>query len=303
VGTVSVDQTATKAIPPRWQADWALAGVAFVWGVTFVLVKSALADISTIYFLTLRFGLAALCMSLLFAPGLKRAGRARVISGLKGGAIAGVFLWGGYMLQTFGLKYTSAGKSGFLTGLYIVLVPLLSAALYRRAPQLSEMIGILVATVGLVLLTIPTIELTINKGDLLTIGCAIAFALHLLVLGYYSKRENFEAVALGQITCAAVLSGLALALEKPQSVWSSRVVAALLVTSLLATALAFALQTWAQQYTTATRTALIFALEPVFALIAAIGLGGESITMAGLLGAALILTGILLVELKPAARR
>ena len=291
-----------KVPPPRWRADTALACVALVWGCTFVVVKSALADISTVYFLALRFGAAAVFMLLLFAPSFRRGGWRAVLSGLRGGALAGIFLWLGYMLQTYGLKYTTAGKSGFITGLYIILVPILGAAVYRRIPQIPEILGILIATGGLVLLTLPKLDPRMNIGDMLTIGCAVAFAFHLLVLGYYSQREQFEAVAFGQILSAALLSGLALLVEPPHAVWSGNVVFALVLTSLFATALAFALQTWGQKYTTATRTALIFALEPVFALVTAIAVGGESLTASGLLGAVLILGGILLVELKPFVR-
>jgi drug/metabolite transporter (DMT)-like permease len=276
--------------------------VALVWGCTFIVVKSALSEISTVYFLALRFAIASFCMAVLFIPSFRRAGRRTVLRGLRGGALAGICLWSGYMLQTYGLKYTSAGKSGFITGLYIVLVPILGAMIYRRIPQLSEIAGILAATAGLVLLTIPNLEVRMNIGDLLTLACAVAFAFHLLVLGYYSQREQFEAVALGQILCAAVLSGLALWGEPPRAIWSGNVVFALVLTSVFATALAFALQTWGQKYTSATRTALIFALEPVFALATAIWVGGESVTVSGLIGAALILGGILLVELKPFVR-
>ena len=113
------------------------------------------------------------------------------------------------MLQTFGLKYTSAGNSGFLTGLYIVLVPLISASLYRRWPQTRELAGIAIATAGMVVMTLPGIDrhLHINRGDLLTIGCAVAFAFQLLLLGFYSQRELFQAVALGQIACAVCSQG------------------------------------------------------------------------------------------------
>ncbi len=213
-----------------------------------------------------------------------------------------MFLWLGYVLQTFGLKYTTAGNSGFLTGLYIVLVPLISACVYKRWPQVPELVGIAIATAGMVLLTLPSLDrnLHMNRGDLLTVGCAVAFAFHLLVLGYYSQRERFEAVALGQIACAAVLSALTLEIEPPRAVWSGAVIFAVVLTSLFATALAFALQTWGQQYTTPTRTALIFALEPVFALVTAVLAGGEALTLAAVCGGGLILAGIMTVELKPA---
>jgi drug/metabolite transporter (DMT)-like permease len=289
--------------PARWRADAALALVALVWGLTFVIVKSALAEISTVYFLALRFSIASICMALLFARPFRTAGFRAVARGFRGGAVAGLFLWTGYILQTFGLKYTEAGKSGFITGLYIVLVPVFTATFYRKWPQASELLGIAIATGGLVLLTIPSASLNVNFGDILTLLCAVAFAFHLLVLGYYSQRERFEAVALGQIACAAGLSILALIFEPPKAVWSGNVLFALAITSIFATALAFALQTWGQQYTTATRTALIFALEPVFALLTAILFGGERLTFGSGVGAVLILAGILLVELKPLRRR
>ncbi|MGI8960389.1 MAG: DMT family transporter [Bryobacteraceae bacterium] len=298
--------TATKAVPPktaaRWKADLALAIVALIWGVTFVTVKRALNEISTMYFLAVRFGFASLFMLLIFGPRFRGVGSAGVWRGLRGGATAGVFLWLGYVLQTVGLKYTTAGNSGFLTGLYIVLVPLISACMYRRWPQIPELVGIAIATMGMALLTIPSLDrnLHMNLGDLLTVGCAVAFAFQLLVLGYYSQRERFEAVALGQILCAAVLSTVSLLIDPPQAIWSDSVIFAVVLTSLFATALAFALQTWAQQYTTATRTALIFALEPVFALITAVVAGGERLTLAAVCGGGLILAGIVAVEMKPA---
>jgi drug/metabolite transporter (DMT)-like permease len=300
-----VSATATKAVtklPARWRADLSLAIVALIWGVTFVSVKRALNEISTMYFLAIRFGLASFFMLLIFGPRFRGSGSAAVWRGLRGGAAAGAFLWLGYVLQTFGLKYTTAGNSGFLTGLYIVLVPLISACVYRRWPQIPELIGIAVASAGMALLTIPSLDrnLHMNRGDLLTVACAVAFAFQLLVLGYYSQRERFEAVALGQIVCAAALSTVSLAIEPPTAVWSNSVIFALVLTSLFATALAFALQTWAQQYTTPTRTALIFALEPVFALMTAVLAGGERLTLAAIFGGGLILAGIVTVELKPA---
>jgi len=295
-------------VPDRahWKAEGALAMVALVWGATFVVVKQALPHISTVYFLSVRFWLASLCMLALFVRPFHRAGAARVVAGLRGGVIAGVFLWLGYTLQTFGLKYTTAGKSGFLTGLYIALVPLLAAARYRRWPQTSELIGVGLAVVGMAFLTLPSISpggFRLNRGDTLTILCAVAFAIHLLLLGHFAQRAMVEAVALGQIACAAALSTLLLAAEPPRADWSFSVLFAIGLTSVFATALAFTVQTWGQRHTTATRTALIFALEPVFALAAAAMWGREALTWNALAGGALILGGILFVELKPTVVR
>lgn len=290
-----------KTAPARWKADLALAGVALLWGTTFVVVKQALAEISTLYFLALRFSLASVCLLPTLVPAFRQE-PSRIWRGLRGGAIAGAFLWLGYVLQTFGLKYTSAGNSGFLTGLYIVLVPIISAVLYRRWPQISELTGIAIAGIGIVLLTFPSLDqnLHLNRGDLLTIGCAVAYAFHLLVLGYFSRRERFEAVTIGQIACVALLSFAFLPLDPPGAHWSSSLVFAIILTGFFATALTFIGQTWAQQYTTPTRTALIFALEPVFALATAVFIGGERTTVSALTGGALILAGILIVELKKA---
>jgi drug/metabolite transporter (DMT)-like permease len=290
----------TAVTPARWRADGALALVALVWGATFVVVKQAITQISTVYFLSLRFGLASVCMAILFVPAFRRMGARPFLAGLRSGAAAGCFLWLGYMLQTFGLKYTSVGNSGFLTGLYIVLVPLLSALFYRRWPAAREAIGLALAVSGMVLMTMPGAGAAfhINLGDSLTLACAVAYAFHLLMLGSASKRHPFEAVALGQIACAALLSAVSLSVEPPSAKWSPGVVTAIIVTGVFATALAFALQTWGQKYTTATRTAVIFALEPVFALATAV-LFGEPLRLSAVAGGALILAGILAVELKP----
>src|SRR6185437_925179 len=313
VSAITAEPIPAQDAPPRWQADLALAFVALLWGGTFVVVKSVLSDISTIYFLAIRFWVASLCMALLFIKPFRAAGAKAVWSGLRGGAVAGLFLWSGYILQTYGLKYTSAGKSGFITGLYIVLVPLIGASVYRKWPHISEIIGILIATAGMGLMLAPgesgfafnmrQFRLDqFNFGDLLTIACAVAFAGQLVVLGYYARRERFEAVALGQILCAAVLSTVALSAEPPRVSWSPGVVFALALTGIFATAIAVAIQTWGQQYTSATRTALIFALEPVFALVTAVTFGGEWLTAGAVVGGLLILAGILLVVLKPVGR-
>ncbi len=290
-------------MPARWQADLTLAFVAFIWGTTFVLVKSALPDISTVCFLALRFSIGTVCMLPLFLRGIRSTGQPWW-RGLASGAGAGVFLWLGFILQTFGLRFTSASHSGFLTSLYIVCVPIVSAILYRNWPRRLEVIGVALAGAGIVWLTKPpgSEPFHLNGGDLLTIGCAVAFAFHMVVLGHFAQRARVEAVAIGQIACAAVLSALSLPFEPPHVSWTREVIWGLLITGVLATAAAFALQTWVQKYTSATRAALIFSLEPVFSLLTATVVGGEPLTLGTLGGGALILTGILCVELRPGGR-
>lgn len=289
----------------RWRADLALAVTAFIWGTTFVVVKKAVANMSVMYFLALRFGFASVCTALLFSPAFRRAAATRdsrrsFWRGLGYGGLTGVLLWAGYAFQTAGLKYTTAGNSGFLTGFYIVLVPLISAAIYRRWPRRIELAGVLVASVGMIVLTLPSVSSSfqMNRGDVLTIFCAVAYSFHLLTLGHFSKRESFETLALGQLCATALLSGFALLIEAPRAHWSWSLVGAILGTGFFATTLTFALQTWGQRYTTPTRAALIFSLEPVFALATAVAIGGERLTAYSLVGGCLVLSGILVVELR-----
>ena len=284
----------------RRKADLALAGNTVIWGATFVLVKSALADISPLVFLALRFGLAAIALLLLF-----RRGWTRDWIQLLWAALVGFFLFSGYLLQTFGLQFTSAPKSAFLTGFTSVLVPLLAALVYKTRPQASELLGVLVAVAGLGLMTLegPMGSISfasLNRGDLLTIGCAIAFAAHIVTLGHYSGRISFEMLSISQVATAALL-GISLCwwAEPPRLVWRPAVVYAIIVTGLLATALAFTVQAWAQQHTSSTRTALIYTLEPVFAWLTSYLVVGEGLSRRAAAGAALILSGVLLVELKP----
>jgi len=288
--------------PPAWRADLALVFITLIWGSTFVVVKQALEDCSTLLFLALRFSLATVALGLAFRPLPSKFSRSKPF--LAGGVAAGVCLFGGYLLQTVGLRYTTPSKSAFITGLSIVMVPVLAALAQRKIPLPREVLGVVVATGGMALLTLPGQSLRIGKGDLLTLGCAVAFAVHILVVGHYAPRLGFEALTLVQIVTTAAL---ALAsfwwAETPLIRWRPGVAAALLVTGLFATALAFGIQAWAQQYTTPTRTALIFALEPVFAWLTSFLLTGELLSRQATLGAALILSGILLVELKPAAPR
>ena len=281
----------------RRKAEAALVWNTFVWGTTFVVVKAALADVSPILFVALRFSLATLALMPLLA-GKRRIPWDWRTAGA--GALAGACLFSGYLTQTLGLRLTSAPKSAFITGLAPVMVPLLAALVYRNRPQVSEVVGLLVAAAGLVLMTLQGATTAVNPGDLLTFLCAIGFAAHIVVLGHFAKRMSFEILSVTQVGMAAVLS---LALfwwaESPHVRWRPATIGAILVTGLLATALAFTIQAWAQKYTTPTRTGLIYMLEPVFAWITSFLLTGEGLSRRAAAGAVLILGGVVLVEVKP----
>jgi drug/metabolite transporter (DMT)-like permease len=284
----------------RRRADAGLLLNTIVWGATFVLVKNALADISPMLFLASRFALAAVALAALFAIPLRR-GFSWTAAGA--GALSGVFLFAGFAFQTYGLRSTSAAKSAFLTGMTSILAPFLAAAVYRIRPGLSELAGVLVSIAGLALMTLEGPLGSLRTGDLLTLLGAAAFAAHIVTLAHFSESMPFRVLAVSQIAAAALCAFALLPTETARVTWTAPVVSAVLVTGLLCTALAFGIQSWAMQYTTATRTAVIYLFEPVVAWITAFALTGEGLSARASGGAALILLGIVLVELKPLRQR
>jgi drug/metabolite transporter (DMT)-like permease len=285
----------------RRKAEGGLFLNTILWGATFVLVKEALEDISPILFLVLRFSLATAALGAAFAwTGGSAVARRFTWKTAGAGALTGTFLFAGYIFQTMGLHLTSAAKSAFLTGLTSVMVPLTAALVYRIRPRISEVTGVLVATAGLALMTLPGAVGAINPGDLLTMLCAIGFAAHIVTLGHFSERMSFEVLSVMQVGAAAVWSLALLGwVEVPRVVWRPAVILAVLTGGLLCTALAFTVQAWAMQYTTPTRAGLIFMFEPVVAWITSYIWVGEGLSRRAAAGAALILLGILLVEMKP----
>jgi len=276
-----------------------LVFTSFVWGSTFVMVKSALDDVSPMAFLAIRFLLAGAVLAAVYRKQLG-AGDAQGGRWLGGGVLTGVLLFGGYVFQTFGLRWTTPSKCAFLTGLAIVMVPLATSLVYKVAPRISEGVGVAVACVGMALMTLSGSDLAMQWGDLLTIIGALFFAMHLVAVGHYSRRDGFERLAVVQVATAGLLAASTFRWAEDAFLrWTPAVVAAVLVTALLATAAAFTIMAWAQQRVSATRTAVIFALEPVFAWITSYLVLGEVLTLRAATGAALILAGVLTVELKP----
>jgi drug/metabolite transporter (DMT)-like permease len=286
----------SRPLPRQLLADLALLLVALIWGSTFVLVKEAVSLVKPFSFIALRFALATLLMALLFGRRLRALGQ----RGLLAGALIGLFLTAGYGFQTAGLQYTSASKAGFITGLSVVIVPFAAWLILSHRPTPSALAGVILATIGLVLLSLQMGEsLKIKWGDLLVLGCAFSFALHIVTVGVFAPHMDPLALATVQIGVAALISGaLALTVEGGWSGFSGSVWFAALFTGLLATSLAFAVQTAAQAFTTPTHTALIFATEPVFAALFGTLLAGERLTGRALLGCGLILAGMLVAELR-----
>ncbi len=278
-----------------------------LWGTTFVLVKDSLHDASPLVFNLLRMTLAALALAVVNRRHLRDLSGGTIASG----ALVGLFLAAGYQLQTSGLARTTAAKSAFITGLVVVFVPLLTAIPALRppsaqAPTLAALFGALLAFAGLLLLTTPAgtrwgnLFQSIGPGDLLTLGCALAFAGHLLALAYTSTRIPIPQLATLQIVFAAAIMAVTLPLGGPiYLALTPRLILALAITSLIATAAAFTIQSWAQQHLPPTHTALLLTLEPVFAWLTSFFFLGERLGARSLAGAGLIFAGILLTELLP----
>ncbi|MCU1324025.1 MAG: EamA/RhaT family transporter [Acidobacteriaceae bacterium] len=294
-----------RRISDSTAAHLLLLAVVAVWGATFALVKDALQDVSPLLFNLLRMSLAFVALAVINHRHLRNLSRRTILCGL----VVGIFLAAGYQFQTAGLARTTPAKSAFITGLVVVFVPLFTVFPALRpagthAPRWNAALGALLAFSGLLLLTTPAgthfkeIFSTIGLGDLLTLACAMAFAGHLLALAHTSPGLPAGQIATLQIGFAAVLMAVTLPLGgAPHISVTPRLLIALAVTSLLATAAAFTIQSWAQQHLPPTHTAILLTLEPVFAYLTSLLFLHESLGSRSLTGAALILAGIACIEL------
>jgi drug/metabolite transporter (DMT)-like permease len=293
-------------VPRSLKAHVLLVLVTFIWGSTFVLMKAALRDSSPLLLNAARMGLATLLLAAYYRKDIARLTRPALLMG----STIGLFLFLGYAFQTTGLKLTTPSKSAFLTGMSTVLVPLVLVTFWRVRIHPWRAGGIFLALAGLFLMTVPAgrqglIDFAnVSTGDLLTIGCAIAFAFQIVLLGRGTQRFPFEQMALLQIGVAALLTALAAPLlEQPYLRFNFTVSAAILVTGILGTAIAFTVQAWAQQFTPATHAALIFTLEPVFAWLTSFIYMKERLGIRAGAGALLILAGVLVSEVLGAVAR
>jgi drug/metabolite transporter (DMT)-like permease len=292
---------------PVIAAHLLLLAVVLVWGTTFTLVKAALVDASPLLFNLLRMTLAFVVLAVINRDSL----RGLSLKDLYYATIAGILLGLGFQFQTAGLALTTASRSAFITGLVVVIVPLLSVIPGTRpqgmpAPRWSGLAGALIAFCGLILLTTPpgsgsALFAGIGFGEGFSLACAVAFAAHLLTLGHAARVTNARTLGTVQIGVAVLLMLVTLPLGGHPSLHvSTRLLVVLAITSVLATAAAFTIQSWAQQHLSATHTALLFTLEPVFAWLTSLLFLHERLGQRALSGAALILSGILVTELWPA---
>ncbi|MFZ5966626.1 MAG: DMT family transporter [Bacillota bacterium] len=275
------------------KADLALLGVTLAWGVSFILTKNSLASLSTFNFLGVRFLIAALTSAVFFYKRMLKLDK----DTLKYGIIIGMIMFSGYATQTLGLNYTTASKSGFITGFSVVIVPIFSAIVLKKAPKPSSVLGVVFAIIGLGLLTLDS-NLTLNIGDLYTLIGAFCFAFHIITVGKYAVQVDAINLAILQIGVVGILSmTVSFLFENPIIPSGTNVWFSILFLSFVCTSGAFIIQNAAQKYTTATHTALIFTGEPVFSAIFAYLLAGEVLNGRGIIGSILIVSGMLVAEL------
>ena len=277
-----------------------LALCSLLWGATFVVVKNGLDHASVFVFLAVRFSVAAVLMAAWSNRAVLRFEREDLFAGLR----LGCFMFLGYAFQTAGLQYTTPAKSGFVTGSSVVLVPLLLALFWGKRLTWGAYAGAFVAVLGLYFLTIPAEGIAyLNRGDVLTFVAAGLYAVHIILVAEYTRQHSAKALSLIQVAaCAAmawVTAGAAAAIrwQPARFEWRSELILGILICAVFATAVAFSIQLWAQQYTTPGHAAILFTLEPVFAVITSYILIRERLGPRALLGAAFVLAGIFVAEI------
>lgn len=288
-----VDKPSSQLVP-----GLALLTAAAIWGVTFPLVKDALDDIPTFEFLAIRFAIATVVLAAIFPRSARRA----VSGGWRAGLTAGALLALGHAFQTLGLERTLSTNAGFITGLYVVFTPLLAAVVLRRRPNAAAVVGVVLTTAGLALMSLRISQghASFNEGDLLVLVCAVLYAGQIVTLARYAAEFDPIALTIQQLGVSAVFFLVTAPLERLQAPTGSDVWIALLATALGSSVFGISVQTWGQRRISPTRAAVIFSMEAPFAGLAAFLLADERLASRAWIGAGLILAGMLIVELRPA---
>jgi drug/metabolite transporter (DMT)-like permease len=275
------------------RAELALLLLTFFWGVTFPLVKIALNFCSPYLFLAIRFAFGTLIIWMVYSKKISYIDK----DSLKAGIILGILLFLGFAFQTVGLKYTAASKSAFITGLFVIMVPPLSVLIVKEKPKVFSLVGVVLAISGLWLMTRPKGS-EFNFGDLLTLFCAISFSFHVIYVQIYTRMFEFEKLVFVQLLTTTILCIPSMFLfERIKFVYNLNLLSAILVTALFATALGITIQNRMQKDTTATKASVIYTMEPVFAGVFSYLILGEILGALGMVGAFLILSGMLCSEL------
>lgn len=280
------------------RAEAMLICITVVWGLTFALVKESLKTVQPFVFMAWRFWIAALVMAAISIPKLRRIDL-RIV---RDGFLLGMLLYASYSFQTFGLKKTTAGNAGFITGLFIVFTPLLAAIFLRHRPDAKSVAAVLVAVIGLGVLSLQP-GLGIRVGDALVLACAFLYSVHIILLDGYVKKYDLVLLTFVQMLILALAftaSGFIfenMVVPKTGFVWMT-----LLICGVLASSAAFYVQGYAQRILSPVRTSMVLIMEPVFSVFFGILILGEHLTWRGWLGCALIFAGMVLTEIPTPGR-
>lgn len=286
----------TKKKLLEFRADFLLLTVAIAWGVTFLMVQDAIETVPVYAFLFWRFGIATVLMAVIAYKYFNELN----IQTITYGIILGIFLFSGFATQTFGLAYTKSSIIAFLTGLNVIIVPFIAYVVFKQHVRKMVFIGSLLAVVGLYMLTMSG-KMSIGLGETLGLICAAFFALQIVFTDRYSKKVNVFMLVLFQFITVTLLS-LIFSLSMDNVTFNLDFdyifLKAVIITSIFATVYAFLIQTYMQQFTTPTKTAIIFAMEPVSAGIFGYFVGNEILTSIQIYGAILIIFAVVLAEIK-----
>jgi len=286
---IKMEMTSKKR---KYLADLSLLFVAFVWGGGFVAVKDALNTVSPMLLMSLRFIIASVIMFIVFR---KKIGKLSILD-YKKGSIVGFVLFLAFAAQTYGLQYTTASKQGFLTAVYVIIVPFLYWIIYKRRPQLKVFIGSFLTIAGIGLISLQSVA-AFNIGDSLTLLCALFFAMHIISIEYFTKNMNVFKLAFIQLLVASILFTILALLTEPYTIdLTRRAWSAIIYLAIFSTFACFTTQTIAQKYTTSSHASIIMSLESVFAAILGVLLLSEVMTPLMILGCLLIFIAILIVE-------
>jgi drug/metabolite transporter (DMT)-like permease len=281
----------------RLKGDGVLLAVTALWGVTFVVVKDSLSHADPFSWLAMRFAIGALVLSAVARRDLFHGPSVRA------GLVVGVFLFLGFATQTSGLVFTTPSRSAFITGMSVLMVPFASIALLRRWPLPPSLLGVLFAVAGMWELTggLTGINAQTMKGDLLTLACAIAFAVQIVLTERFAPKVKIVTLVAVQLWWVSVGAAVGALVRGPKVELTGSLVSAVLFCGVFASAFAILVQTWAQARTTAVRAALIFSLEPVFAAAYSVLAGREVLGQRELTGGILIVAGVVVAEVGNAA--
>lgn len=276
------------------KADLSLIGVTALWGSSFPIMSLVLKDIPPFTFITIRYTLSALILAIVFLKSFKNINKLTI----KSGFIIGGTLFVGCAFQLVGLLYTTPSKSGFLTGMNVVFVPILIALLYKKLPDIKTIIGIVLSVAGLGMMSLNS-SMSIGKGDILTLIAALCFGVQILVVDKYTKDVDIALLTCVELLVIGLLGAVpAVAVEGFKFTLNFGIILALLYTAVLCTAIAHGIQNKVQASINPTHAAIIYLAEPVFAAIFSLFVG-DKLTGKTLVGAFIIMLGMIAISIKP----